>query len=170
MYFMNESDIDNAAERWQEHPVLGPATQTLSNLRDVVNANSDGWAYWRKPLGAARQLMTLIMGDGTAAYYSGDREDATPEKYRKALGPVKAFRTQMLKRSNDFAFEIVRLAEDVTPADRRQAAKVAVAKAVREREALGELYRRAQAAESEAYRELEAAEAALPARRPARTS
>lgn len=93
MKFMNEWDISDAAILWQDHPVLGPASRTLENLRDAANENSDGWAYWPKPARAARLLMELIEGDGTNAFRDGEREDATPEKLRKALAPIKRFRT-----------------------------------------------------------------------------
>jgi hypothetical protein len=35
------------------------------------------------------------------------REDATVAEYRKALAPVKSFRTRMLRTGPQFAFEIV---------------------------------------------------------------
>lgn len=94
MKFMNEYEIDEARERWRDHPVLGPATLTLESLRDAANANSDGWASWPKPARAAAKLMELIERDGTTQYMYGDREDATPELLRAALRPIKTFRTQ----------------------------------------------------------------------------
>jgi hypothetical protein len=94
MRFMNQWDIDKAVERWATHPVLGPASMTLASLRDAANANSDGWAYWPKPARSAAKLMELIEGDGTWEFFRGEREDATPEKLKAALVPVKAFRTR----------------------------------------------------------------------------
>jgi hypothetical protein len=44
MHFMNEMEIEEATERFLFHPVLGPATRTLENLMNGVNACSDGWA------------------------------------------------------------------------------------------------------------------------------
>jgi hypothetical protein len=93
MKFMNTWEIDDARERWRNHPVLGPATRTLANLRDAADANSDGWCYWPKPARAARQLMELIEGDRTWQARTGERADATPERLRKACAPIKAFRT-----------------------------------------------------------------------------
>lgn len=89
MRFMNEFDID-AAARYADHPVLGPAVQTLAALRDWTNANSDGWAYWPKPARAAARLMDLIERDR----FDDDRPDATAAELTKALAPVKAFRTR----------------------------------------------------------------------------
>lgn len=102
MRFMNEYEIDDAARMWRDHPVLGPATLTLSNLRDAANANSDGWAYWPKPARAASKLMELIERDGTSEYRYGDRDDATATEYRASLRPIKAFRTR-----SGIAFDII---------------------------------------------------------------
>jgi hypothetical protein len=114
MRYMNTYEIDEAARRWESHPVLGPATATLAALRDAADACSDGWAYWPKPARAAARLMTLIAGDGTTRYLSGDRPDATPGALRAALQPVKAFRT---RHGLDFPVtEIVPAAPDTTPA------------------------------------------------------
>jgi hypothetical protein len=92
--FMNTYDIDDALQRWETHPVLGPASRTMAELRDAADDNSDGWTYWKAPQQAAQKLMTLIQGDGTNKYYSGPREDATPEALKAALRPIKSFRTR----------------------------------------------------------------------------
>lgn len=102
MRFMNTYDIDDACMRWLGHPILEPATQTLANLRDAADDNSDGWAYWPKPTRAAAKLMELIEGDGTNAYRQGLREDATADKLTAAYRPIKAFRTR-----SGLDFEIV---------------------------------------------------------------
>jgi hypothetical protein len=92
--FLNEYDVAEALVTFAEHPILGPATRTLSALVIATNANSDGWAYWPKPSRAARKLQELIVRDGTYQYRSGDRPDVTVAEYRKALAPLKAFRTR----------------------------------------------------------------------------
>jgi hypothetical protein len=95
MRFMNYSDIDQAEHQYSTHPILGPATLTLRNLMDWTNHNSDGWAYWPKPCRSAARLMELIERDGTYKYrFDNDREDVTISEYRKALGPIKSFRTR----------------------------------------------------------------------------
>ena len=94
MRFMNEYEIEEACERWRDHPVLGPASRTLRNLADCANRNSDGWAYWPKPCRAAARLMDLIEGDGTCIFLYGDREDATAKRLRAAYRPIKAFLTR----------------------------------------------------------------------------
>jgi hypothetical protein len=99
---MNTWDIEDAKLRFQDHPVLGPATQTLSNLEDWTDRNSDGWAYWPKPVRAADRLMTLIEGTDR---WDTERLDATPQAYKAALQPLRAFKT----RHGATTFEIVDL-------------------------------------------------------------
>lgn len=105
MRYMNSYDIQDAALHFADHPVLGPATQTLDNLHQWTNDNSDGWAYWAKPGRAAAKLMELIEGDGTSASLR-DLSRATPAAYAAALQPIKAFRTR-----HGADFEIVAVAK-----------------------------------------------------------
>jgi hypothetical protein len=104
---MNEGEIEDAVRRYRTHPVLGPATQTLSSLRMTVNINSDGWASWGAAVRAAGKLMELIEGDGTNAFRTGGRLDATEPRLRAAYSPIKAFRTRCLKNGVKLDFEIV---------------------------------------------------------------
>ncbi len=102
MRFMNTWAIDEAAARYADHPVLGPATRTLAGLRDAADANSDGWCYWPKPARAAAALMELIERDGTSRYlFDTARDDATPAEYARACATLKGFRTR-----SGLAFEI----------------------------------------------------------------
>jgi len=101
MMFMNTWEIDMAQDRFRDHPLLGPATQTLANLRDAANANSDGWAYWPKPCRAAAKLQALIQGD-RLSHFDDVRADVTADALRKAYAPIKAFRTR-----SGIDFEIV---------------------------------------------------------------
>jgi hypothetical protein len=103
MRFMNTYDIEDAAQRFANHPILGPATKTLENLCEWANHNSDGWAYWPKPARAAAKLMEMIERDGTWQWRNSYREDVTVAEYRKALAPIKAFRT---KQGADCDFKI----------------------------------------------------------------
>ena len=86
---MNSWDIDNAVERFRDQRVLGAAAQSLANLRDVVNANSDGWAYWEAPSRAAKRLMNLLEA---AKRYNA--EPVTRAKVRAAYTPIKSFLTR----------------------------------------------------------------------------
>jgi hypothetical protein len=95
MLFMNRYEIARAADQYYDHPILGPATRTLLNLRMAADQNSDGWAYWPKPARAAAKLMIMVRRDGTAKYlFDTERKDVTEAEYKKALVPIKAFRTR----------------------------------------------------------------------------
>ena len=94
MRFMNEYDIESAVERFEGHPVLGPATRTLQNLQRWANENSDGWAYWPKPYRAAARLQELLEGDGSWFYREALPGSVTEKEYAAALRPIKAFRTR----------------------------------------------------------------------------
>jgi N12 class adenine-specific DNA methylase/2'-5' RNA ligase len=83
-HWMNEGDIDQAVERYKNHPVLSRATKFLSDLRDETDAHSDGWPYWKLPIHAAQQLMGMIQHP----------EYATEANYKKALAPIRAFYTR----------------------------------------------------------------------------
>jgi hypothetical protein len=104
---MNEGEIDEAVRRYRRHPVLGPATETLSSLREATNRHGDGWAYWPKPVRAAAKLMELIEGDRANAFRDEARLDVTEAKLKAAYVPIKAFRTRCLKEGIKLDFEIV---------------------------------------------------------------
>jgi len=92
MYFMNEWEIDSKKEQYEDHPILGPATRLLSDLRDLVNNNSDGWSYWKAGINSAKKLMTLIDDAGKDF---GRREGlVTIEQVKKAMTPIKSFCTR----------------------------------------------------------------------------
>lgn len=99
MHFMNEYEIDDAVRRFRDHPTLGPATRTLSNLRDCANKNSDGWAYWPKPCRSAARLIALIEGDRMSRFT--DRDEVTAAQVKATYGPIKSFLTR-----HDLACEI----------------------------------------------------------------
>jgi hypothetical protein len=90
MNFMNDMEIDGALTRFQDDPILGAAAQTLANLRDVANRNSDGWAYWPKPARSANKLMTLLQG--ASSYH--DPINVTVAQVRAAYSPIKGFLTR----------------------------------------------------------------------------
>ena len=96
---MNQWEVEKAAQRYNRHIILGPATQTLENLMEWTNHNSDGWAYWPKPARAAAKLMEIIDRDR-----GFDRPDITPNELRKAMSSIKAFRTRQ-----NADFEIVEI-------------------------------------------------------------
>lgn len=90
MRYMNRWDIEGAVSRFEDHPILGPATKTLQNLERWADENSDGWAYWPKPCRAAAKLIEII----ETAHPFGDGKEPTEAEYKAALRPIKAFRTR----------------------------------------------------------------------------
>ena len=82
MRFANEYDIAEFLRR-ADDPVRKAAAQTLANLAEWANRNSDGWAYWPKPARAANRLIEFL-----------ESGDSSLVVYRAALRPVKAFRTR----------------------------------------------------------------------------
>ncbi len=94
MRFMNDYDIQRADRLYRDHPVLGPAVETIASLKAWTDQNSDGWAYWPKPARAAARLMELIEGNGTYQAQQEADQRATVEAYKAALRPIKAFRTR----------------------------------------------------------------------------
>ena len=93
MRFMNEWDILTAEANFADDPVLGPAANTLRNLMDWTNRNSDGWCYWPKPCRAAAKLQALLE-DNHPNRRPWDAPAVTVSQYAKALVPIKAFRTR----------------------------------------------------------------------------
>jgi hypothetical protein len=91
---MNDYDIARARQRFAAHPVLGPAVETVANVAEWANTHSDGWAYWPKPCRACAKLIELIEGDGTNRAIQEADQRATVVAYRRALTPVKTFRTR----------------------------------------------------------------------------
>jgi hypothetical protein len=90
MNFMNEWEIEDAVLQFRDDRILGAAAQTLSNLCELANTNSDGWAYWPKPARAANKLMCLLQG----AMNRREPLKVTSAQVRGAYSPIKAFLTR----------------------------------------------------------------------------
>lgn len=96
--WMNEYDIDDTVRLIHDrHPRFYPYARYLSDWRDIVNRNSDGWPYWSGGSRPARKLMELL--DQTVRALRGwpaDRGATLPDEkdLRKALAPIKACATR----------------------------------------------------------------------------
>jgi len=95
-FILNEYDIEEAqirADHEVNRPNLQAAVLTLARLMEWTNANSDGWAYWKKPLRASTKLQGLV---GTAYFYRNTVEevDLSAQELRAAYTPIKAFLTR----------------------------------------------------------------------------
>ena len=100
MLYMNESDIWQAAHEAKRltdensRAVLLKAVQLLRDLVTLTNEVSDGWAYWRAPCRAARQLQTLIQAGLPTNRNNFTAPVTTAAQVRKASAPIKAFLTR----------------------------------------------------------------------------
>jgi len=98
MHFANDYDIATWQTRYNANtglPNLGKAADNLDALREWADANSDGWAYWPKPLRAAQALINnLRAADEAHRDYRREVEDITDAQLAAALRPVKAFLTR----------------------------------------------------------------------------
>jgi len=91
--WMNEYEIDEAARIIEHHaPELYPYAKYLSDWRDTVNGNSDGWPYWKAGSSCAAKLMELV----TQATNSirGRGEMPSESLFKKALTPIKSAATK----------------------------------------------------------------------------
>jgi hypothetical protein len=98
MHYMNDYEIERALETALRNdlPVMTEAVYRLIKLYNWTNSNSDGWAYWPKPVRAADKLMTLIESvDPFAGGMWGDEaDDLDPADLKRALTPIKSFLTR----------------------------------------------------------------------------
>lgn len=103
MTWLNESEIDQMLERLAYYPYQEflPYAQYLSDWRHTINANSDGWCYWKIASRSAGKLQTLIHDLDCWIRYGGDAPHRLPqlpkpthEQFRKALTPIKSFATR----------------------------------------------------------------------------
>ena len=95
-FIMNQYEIEDAqihAAHDFHRPNLQRAVLTLARLMEYTNNNSDGWAYWRKPVNASTKLQTLVAAR-YARFNREDAEDITSAELRAAYSPIKAFLTR----------------------------------------------------------------------------
>ena len=93
MAWMNEYEIDDALGVYNERaPTLYPYVRFLSEWRHTVNANSDGWPYWRAGAKCADKLSDAIVA-GLSAMREG--RDMPPESlFRAGLAPIRSMATK----------------------------------------------------------------------------
>ena len=91
--WMNRYEVEEAREWFRHDAELALATETLCNLVEWTDSNSDGWPYWNPPAKAAGKLCEILY---RAMHYE---ERPTPAQLAAALRPIKAFRT---RRGADF--------------------------------------------------------------------
>lgn len=86
--WLNEHEVREAREWFRHDAELSLPTETLCNLVEWTNCNSDGWPYWTKPSRAASKLCEIL--------YRAMRYDQRPTaaQLAAAIRPIKAFRTR----------------------------------------------------------------------------
>ena len=84
--FMNTYEIDEAVRLaiGRGSALHARAALFLEAFRNQVDENSDGWAYWKPPVVAAKKLMMLVQNPATI----------TEATFKAALTPIKAFYTK----------------------------------------------------------------------------
>lgn len=91
--WMNEHEIDNALGVFNERqPKLYPYARFLSDWRHTVNANSDGWPYWRAGTKCADKLSDAILA-AMQAMREGKPMPAE-SMFRAALTPIRSCATK----------------------------------------------------------------------------
>lgn len=106
---MNEYEINEAAQKFAGHPLLGPATQTLASLVTAVNGCSDGWPYWRAPSRAAAKLQDLVTQGIKAErerYVRPGTAEPDAAQLRAAYVQLRAFRTRRASAGHTIRFRI----------------------------------------------------------------
>lgn len=92
--WMNESEIDEALEIIGKYaPRFLPYVKYLSDWRDIINQNSDGWPYWTAGTRPASRLQELISAIMSKIRGRGAAEPSIRELDR-ALTPIKSFATR----------------------------------------------------------------------------
>jgi len=96
-FILNEYEIETAqieAAHDFHRPNLQRAVLTLARLMEWTNENSDGWAYWRKPVNASTKLQQSVALRYFGAWVSRVETDLKPAELKAAYTPIKAFLTR----------------------------------------------------------------------------
>ncbi|WP_327210954.1 hypothetical protein [Rhizobium leguminosarum] len=89
--WMNEGEIEQMLEFTRyEAPEFAPYARYLSDWMDVVNDNSDGWAYWKAGSGAAGKLMDALQALRDLATLR--RRGAGRGRFQEVAGPDQVLR------------------------------------------------------------------------------
>lgn len=92
--WMNEGEIDEMLDFVRdEAPDFLRYAQYLSDWRDVVNQNFDGWPYWKAGGAAASRLTHALMALKAAKQF-GNVEAPEEIDFRKGLSAIKACATR----------------------------------------------------------------------------
>lgn len=107
--WMNQSEIEYAYSRTHACPNVRKGVRLLYKLMQAVNAQSDGWPYWKAPAKAAEPLMDLLQAKAGKLHYD-TRGTITDAELAKVIRPIKAMVTKQQKVQanfgNKFEFDV----------------------------------------------------------------
>lgn len=92
--FFNEYEIQEMAHRAQTNPELAPFGKIALRYVEIVNSNSDGWAYWKAASKSAARFLQSLHKLTMPHHYRYNESMPTTADLRKALSPMKALLTK----------------------------------------------------------------------------
>lgn len=60
MTFCNNYEVEEMADVFKHDPILGPGAKYLADYAEIINDNSDGWAYWTHGRKCSDTLSTML--------------------------------------------------------------------------------------------------------------
>lgn len=96
MSLFNQYDIQQIARNASSNPDLAPFSAIALAYLDIVNSNSDGWAYWKPARKSASRFLSILDKLSNPRYtHQYDRNPKpTTSDLRKALAPMKSLLTK----------------------------------------------------------------------------
>lgn len=96
--WMNEPEIDEALAIIGKYaPRFLPYAKYLSDWRDIINQNSDGWAYWSagtRPAGKLQELLSAIISNIRGNVRGRNVPEPSVRDLDRALTPIKSIATR----------------------------------------------------------------------------
>ncbi len=106
--WMNQTEIEWAAQRQHECPNVTKGVKLLNRLVESVNSQSDGWHSWPAPGKSAKKLMDLLRTAGNLSH--GTRGTITDAQLKAAITPIRRMATtqkaKQAKYGNTFNFDV----------------------------------------------------------------
>ncbi len=98
--WMNRNDIEILNRNQHACPNVRKGVRLLYRLMQAVDAQSDGWPYWKAPAEAADKLMDLIRTAGNIWYDT--RGTITDAQLKAAITPIRRMVTVQDKKQKGF--------------------------------------------------------------------
>lgn len=105
---MIRPDVEWYLSKHHECPNVRKGLRLLLRLIQAVDAQSDGWAYWRPAREASMKLQELLKSVGNLAY--GTHDKISDADLKKAITPIRSMVTRQkriqAKYGNKFDFDV----------------------------------------------------------------